>query len=330
VIDVAIIGGGPAGSAAAIACARAGLGAVVFERRGPADEAGDKDSTEPEESIGPDCVALLAELGIDCLRMSTPFAGVAVGNHLAVFGDVVPVAGFHLRRSRLDRELRTAATRSGATVRLGVGAGGLESYGGMGFLLQSSIGPIAARQLIDASGRRSWLARRLGLQRNRRSPPLLAWRDVLTSPDAVTGAVARFTPRPDGWTWLADVSPGRVVRTRLAATGSAARLGRAARSAAASTHAATWRVTRQLAGKNWFIAGEAAAALDPATGSGVSFALRSGLAAGRAAAAAATEPCQCSLIAALYDNALLSDFESAAATLAHHYRRLGIRILDDQ
>jgi flavin-dependent dehydrogenase len=120
------------------------------------------------------------------------------------------------------------------------------------------------------------------------------------------------------------------VRTRLAAARGGARLCCAVDSPAASAHAATWRVIRQLAGENWFIAGEAAAALDPATGSGICFALRSGLAAGRAAAAVAAEPCRSALIAARYDDALLNEFEGAAVTLAHHYRRLGIRVLESR
>ena len=85
---------------------------------------------------------------------------------------------------------------------------------------------------------------------------------------------------------------------------------------------------RRLAGPGWWIAGDAAAAFDPASGSGIAFALRSGLAAGRAAAASAATPALSPLIAARYHDALSREGESQAAALAHHYRRLGIRILE--
>ena len=214
VIDVAVVGGGPAGSAAAIACARAGLGAVLLERRGTPDEARDAAAdTEAEESVGPECAALLRALGAACAAPGAPFAGIATGHRMAVFGGGAARAGFHLRRGTLDRALRQAAAAAGAELRLGVEVLGLESASP--FRLRTTAGPVAARYLVDATGRRLWLARRLALGRRRLSPPLIAWRDIVTTAQARTGAFARFTPHPDGWTWLAEVSASRIVRIRL-------------------------------------------------------------------------------------------------------------------
>jgi flavin-dependent dehydrogenase len=320
VIDLAVIGGGPAGSATAIAAARAGLETVLFEARtAKGRAAGDLD--DAEESVGPDCVALLQSLGVDCALSGTPFAGIATGQEIAVFGGARTVAGLHLRRSWLDGALRGAAVGVGAELRMGVEVLGLTSGCDPPFRFATTAGPVSARRLIDATGRALWLTRRLTLNRRRLSPPLIAWRDIIASEQARTGAFARFTPHADGWTWLAEVSANRIIRIRLLPARGTPALPREA-----TAHAASWHIVRQLAGGGWFIAGEAAAALDPAAGSGIAFALRSGLAAGGAAAASLAESGIAPVIAAQYHDALSREAESGAAALAHYYRRLGIQL----
>jgi flavin-dependent dehydrogenase len=315
VIDVAIVGAGPAGAAAALACAQAGLSVVMLERQ----EGGRAtDGTEAEESVAPDSIALLQSIGIDCAASSMPYSGVAIGSHVTLFLDGARVAGRHVRRSWLDRALRTAAARAGAECRQGVTVLGV-ARADDGFTLVSSAGPLAARWLIDASGRRSWLARRFGLSRRRLSPPLLAWRDVLVSPPDTT-PIARFVPQADGWTFLAPVAQRRLVRTRLRSASQTL--------AGASAHAATWQVVRHMAGEGWFIAGDAAAALDPGAGTGIAFALRSGFAAARAVIVCAADASARALIAARYDGVMLDEFTATARGLAARYRELGIGVLD--
>jgi flavin-dependent dehydrogenase len=328
VIDVAVIGGGPAGSAAALAAARAGLETVLFEARAPEGKPA-RVTDDAEESVGPDCAALLQSFGVDGASTGTPFAGIATGPEVAVFGGARTVAGLHLRRSRLDCALRTAAARAGAELRIGTEVLGLTFGCEPPFRFDTTAGPVAAHRLIDATGRGLWLTRRLTLGRRRLSPPLIAWRDIVSSEAARTGAFARFTPHPDGWTWLAEVSANRIVRIRLLpARGAQGTSGIPVPRRGTTAHAATWHLVRQLAGLGWFIAGEAAAALDPAAGSGIAFALRSGLAAGRAAAASIVETALAPVIAARYHDALSREAESGAATLAQHYRRLGIGVLE--
>jgi flavin-dependent dehydrogenase len=83
-----------------------------------------------------------------------------------------------------------------------------------------------------------------------------------------------------------------------------------------------------MAGPGWFIAGDAAAALDPAAGTGIAFALNSGLAAGQAAVANAANGTSGPVVAARYDDALVGDFTTRAAELAGRYSELGISVLD--
>jgi flavin-dependent dehydrogenase len=327
VIDVAIVGGGPAGSAAAIVCARAGHSSVLFERRVAADECAQGDD-EPEESIGPDTVDLLQKLGIHCDATNTAYAGIATGSQVTFFLATSGRTGRHMRRSWLDCQLRRKASEAGAVCRQGVEVGTVEPRARDGFLLETSFGLVAARQLIDASGRRLWLARRWRLRQRKMSPPLIAWREVAPA-TAPRGPVAHFIPTTDGWTFSAQVGPDRIVRTHLRA---AHAKNEAARNRtlfqAATAHVATWHVVRELAGRGWFITGEAAAALDPAAGIGIDFALRSGLAAGYAAVACAADHAVAPLVAARYDDALLSDFEAHAKELTSRYSELGIGILE--
>jgi flavin-dependent dehydrogenase len=314
--DVAIVGGGPAGAAAAIACARAGLSTVLLERTMAAPATED----EPEESIGPDSVAELGTLGIDCANASWPYFGVATGSHVTLFAGRSPAGGRHVRRSWLDEALRSAALRTGAECRRGVEAIGIELRDS-GVALLTSHGRLPARYVIDATGRRCWLARRLELVRQRRSPSLLAWRRLVPTAGR-PASLARFSPTDGGWSFVAPISADRVVVTEL-------RLARRGIEGAPLLHgamptAATWHVVRPLAGPGWCIAGDAAVAIDPAAGVGISLALRSGRAAAGAAAACLSDRTAASVVAARYDDALLSEFTAAAEGLAARYHELGL------
>jgi flavin-dependent dehydrogenase len=314
--DVVIVGGGPAGAAAAVACARAGLSTVLLERTvaSPATE------DEPEESLGPDSVAQLGALGIDCANASWPYIGIVTGSHVTLFAGRSPAPGRHVRRSWLDDALRSAAVRAGAECRRGVEAAGIELEASRVVLLTSD-GPLPARYVIDATGRRCWLARRLKLARQRRSPSLIAWRRVVT-PAGPPASLARFSPTPGGWSFVAPISADRVVLTELRSARRSIDCGPLP--AGVTPTAATWHVVRHLAGPGWCIAGDAAAAIDPAAGVGISFALRSGLAAAGAAKACLGDRMVASVVAARYDDALLSEFTMVADGLATRYRKLGV------
>jgi flavin-dependent dehydrogenase len=325
VIDVAIIGGGPAGAAAAVTAARAGLRTVIFDRGGEAVLDPDVAEHEAEESIGSDCVARLRNFGVDCEIAGAPYAGIVVGSKRTIFAGRWAVCGRHLRRSWLDEALRRAARDAGAELRRGVNIIDAEPAPGSGFRLTTSAGMVDTRQLVDASGRNAWLARCLKLRRQRMSPPLIAWRDIVSRP-VESGALAEFRPDPSGWTFLAPIEPGRVVRTRLDRAPPTSAES-AARTETSRGYVATWRLVHPMAGPGWFIAGEPAAALDPAAGCGVAFALRSGSAAGAASAACMAAGALAPIIAARYHDALTAEFRECAESLTHHYDRLGIHVL---
>ena len=81
----------------------------------------------PEESVGPEAQPCCEPSGPTCAAPATPFAGIATGHRMALFGGGAARAGFHLRRSTLDPALRRRRPRPGRELRLGVEVLGLEN-----------------------------------------------------------------------------------------------------------------------------------------------------------------------------------------------------------
>src|SRR4051794_33798920 len=113
--DVVILGGGPAGAAAAIALARAGRRCTVIER-----------NTEPQLRVG-ETLPPIARLPLESLGVWDRF--VAEGHESApgnrsLWGSDVPAenefirspygAGWHLERRRFESMLLDEAARAGA------------------------------------------------------------------------------------------------------------------------------------------------------------------------------------------------------------------------
>lgn len=143
--SVLVIGGGPAGAAAAGALARAGRTVTVFEREaGPADKVcGDFVSGE--------ALAALAAAGVDAAGLgAAPISHVrfADGRRLGRVALPFPAAG--LSRRALDAALLDAAAAAGAEVRRGTPVRTLRPDGG-GFVAE---GPdAAADRVLLATGK---------------------------------------------------------------------------------------------------------------------------------------------------------------------------------
>jgi flavin-dependent dehydrogenase len=281
-VDLAIVGGGPAGLAAGIRAARAGLDVVVFEPKapGPIDKA-------CGEGIMPGGVAALRELGI--VPDGVPFRGVrysdAVDPALFAEGTFSRGPGLGVRRTVLHGALREAARGAGVRfderriTELGVRAAD-----------HVGVGDLRARWLIAADGLRSTIRGRLGLGLPPRRPSRLGvrrhyrrspWSDRVevyfangvdayvtpVSRDLVDVAFLFSGSSPEGFDALLRRFP--LLLARLP-----------------SIHATTvrgagpfeQRVARRVVG-NVLLIGDAAGYLDPATGEGVAL----GLATARAA-----------------------------------------------
>ncbi|MFQ5961533.1 MAG: NAD(P)/FAD-dependent oxidoreductase [Candidatus Methylomirabilales bacterium] len=168
--DVVVVGGGPAGSAAAILLARAGLQVCLLEK-----------GTFPREKpcgeyLSPGCVPLLHRLGVmDALeavgpqpirgmRIEGPRGTVVTGTYP---GDGVPLHGYAIPRYRLDALLVEAARRAGVTCLEGWRVVDLIRKGrrvaGVVAASEDGAQPFHASITIGADGRNSVVARRLKL-----------------------------------------------------------------------------------------------------------------------------------------------------------------------
>ena len=171
--DVAIVGAGPAGSAAAISLARGGWRVLLVDRTTfPRDK-------PCAEYLSPAAEPLLRELGVlDTIvntgpgrprgfRIYTPNGGMFQGDFAGTCdatGRPFFETGLAVPRYTLDAILVEGARRAGASVSENWTLGSIErDSGGIWTLTTRSGAPVRARILIAADGIHSTVARRLGL-----------------------------------------------------------------------------------------------------------------------------------------------------------------------
>jgi flavin-dependent dehydrogenase len=287
VLDVVVAGGGPAGSATAIGCARAGLDVLLLD---------DGRGGRPGETLHPGVGVLLGELGVATdgfLRHAghrVQWGGPARFEAFGADADG-PWLGYQAPRAVLDARLLDAAEAAGARVLRGGRAARPVVDDGRVVGVVTDDGPLPARVVVDAGGRRHWLARHLGTPVRRVSRPLVAAYGYVAATDHPGGSGAEPVLRADGdgWTWVAPITAGTCAWTRLRPRGGAGWADPPAELAAAPPLGpvrgadVTWRHTA-AAGPGWFLVGDAAAVLDPAASHGVLRALMSGMLAAHAVA----------------------------------------------
>lgn len=328
--DVLIVGGGPAGSAAAIACATRGLAVVVAEREVFAGE-------KPGESLHPGIEPLLGQLGL-----AGRLAGVVGARHPGVwirwagparfepFGadEAGPWRGFQVRRAAFDALLLARAGEVGAEIRqpcrvsdIRLGPDGL-------WQAATAAGPVRSRFLIDASGGARWFARKRGLPAAAPSPRLVARYGYAGGACPERDEAPALESSASGWLWTARVAPGLYGWVRLAVGAEPAREPPPAFAALSPTGPSrgadvTWHRSGRPAGPGWFIVGDAAARLDPLSSHGILKAIMSGMMAGHLAGGILSGAVPAAAAAERYRSWLSGSFAADAERLAAFYREIG-------
>ncbi len=311
--DVLIVGGGPAGCAAAITARKADLDVVLLEARATP-------VCVPGETLHPGIESVFAHLGIrdricaagfhrhrgiwvawGAPRVFQPYGGDTNG----------PWLGFQADRAKFSALLLQGARAAGVSVLQSQRATRILRKRERVIGVETRDRELRARWVIDAGGGRHWLANQLGLKIECYSPPLVArfgWHRAVE----VASNDPSLSASCDGWDWEAPINSDRIAWCKLHILPHAKpSQGTSLKSAGRGTtvNAAcdvTWRRVPQCAGAGYFILGDAAAVLDPASSHGVLRAIMSGI---KAAHAIVQMSCGCPETLAIRDfNAWLTNW----------------------
>jgi flavin-dependent dehydrogenase len=308
--DVAVIGGGPAGTATALALRRSGLSIVVLE-------SSKYDRARVGETLPPVARMPLSELRVWERFISSrhrPSPGnVSAWGQAELYEDHFIFSayghGWHLDRVRFDEMLAVAARDSGATVHRGAHLTSCVAAPTgdwqVGFTVDGVPRRLQARFLVDATGRASSHARRQGARRLV-CDGLIGIAGSFAADAVEDGQDGRTLVEACdvGWWYSAGLPSGQLIvvfmtdadlwsrdrrraseewRRRLAAT-SHTRARVADLSFTMPLGVMTARTSRldPISGPRWLAVGDAALTFDPLSSHGITTALQSGLAAGRA------------------------------------------------
>jgi flavin-dependent dehydrogenase len=312
--DVAIVGGGPAGAAAALTLLRySKLRPVVIERSS-------YEEWRVGETLAPGVLPLLDYLGandvLDPREQLRAYGTSAAWGSADVVSRAFLFAGagdaWHLDRRRFDEALAELVRERGGTLLTNAIVESESRVDGRWQLQLHDGTAIAAPFVIDASGRHATFARRRGAHAEivDHLTGLLGIFDGEDGGDAST-LVESFE---DGWWYSARLPDGKLVAA-LMADADAIRAGRlherdAWHERLGSTHATRARVRRRrlthdpfvcpahsqmltpAAGDGWLAAGDAGLAVDPLSSMGIGYAIASGIQAARVASAPSPEMLQ--------------------------------------
>lgn len=310
--DVAIVGGGPAGSASAILLAKAGLRVVLVEKeRFPRFHIG--------ESLLPYANPILRDLGVWGELEAAGFmpklgAEFVLSNSSSLqrfwFSDSLPAGyqrTFQVERARFDSILLEQAVRSGVTLFCPARVCDV-SFGQDQLTLRYQeegrgrrVDELSSFWLLDATGRDAWLARRLRLPQEpcplpKRCAVYAHFAGVRRNDGRAEGHIT-IVRLPDGWAWFIPLdsvktSVGLVQTVEtftqrretpeeffLRVQGEHRELSYRMRHAhrlsdyyVTADYSYRYRI---VAGPRWLLLGDAAGFIDPIFSSGVTIALRS-------------------------------------------------------
>lgn len=278
--DVAIVGSGPAGASCAAFCAAAGLRTLVLER-----------AKFPREKVCGDCLnpacwSVLDRLGVSAEVRAAPHGRLAAVKFLGIDGRSVTAplppgeeGEIAIKRSVLDQILLRRARSLGAEVREGETL--LSLNRGEEWRIATDQSEETARVLVAADGRNSTVARLCNLM-PRKGPDRVALQTHLPLPRNFGDRIV-LQLLPEGYCGQAPVGDGLlnlclVSRPRDLA---AIKCWAERQFAIPADHA--WRTIAPLARaalpasrSELYLVGDAARVVEPFTGEGIYYALRSG------------------------------------------------------
>jgi flavin-dependent dehydrogenase len=290
--DVIVVGGGPAGAATAINCSRNGLKTLLLERSHLRDR--------PGETLHPGIEPLFHSLGVDKLVNEAGFlrhpsylirSNGRCSIHRYGSDNRGVWLGYQAIRTELQNILLNQASAVGVVISRSERAirPVVRNSSVSGVLTSASVR--TAHFVVDATGSAHWLRRHIGLPMLRVSNRLMAhygWID--SDADLLrNGRVPEFRQWDTSWTWVAPVGRLRYAWVSLDLEpngGTKSYLPKPVEEFELKSRKlasdVTWRIVRPCAGSGFFLVGDAASTLDPASSHGVFAAILSGILAAEA------------------------------------------------
>lgn len=330
--DLIVIGRGPAGAATAITACQQGLRVTIIEREPSA-------RARPGEAVHPGIEPLLARLEVRDAVLAAGFLRYpghwvtwgATPRRFVAFGEDQqgPWQGFQLWRPTFDAILLDAAKKQGARL---LRASSVQPLVRDGRVVgtRTADGELHAPFVVDATGRQRWLARHCGFGSEQAGPPMIAWFGYAAGAAAGGDDAPAITSDGGGWTWTARVRPGVYQWVRV--SNNRVRPPRKWLPDALSGLIpiegprgidVTWSRVRQAAGQGYFLTGDAAFVVDPASSHGLLKAIMSGMMAAHRAAAVLRGEIAADAAAQDYDGWLRQWFRHDVAELRKHYAGIG-------
>jgi geranylgeranyl reductase family protein len=281
IFDVAIVGGGPAGSTCAAFCALAGLHTLVLERE-----------KFPREKVCGDCLnpsswPVLERLELAGRVLDLPHSKLASIEFIAIGGQKVGIdlptgsdCEISVKRSWFDDLLLRRAREVGAVVREKTIVTALE-YNSDWKIVTAGNQDFRARALIAADGRNSTIARLRNLLPRLTRERVALQAHVPLPRDFGKRVVLQFLR--EGYSGQAPVNNAQLNLCLVGTPPTISRLRQWARQHFAIAADQPWRSITPLtrapvpcAHENLLFIGDAARVVEPFTGEGIYYALRSG------------------------------------------------------
>ncbi len=282
VVDVAIVGGGPAGASCAAFCAAAGLRTVVIEReKFPREKVcGD--------CINPGCLPILDRLGLTSGVRTWPHAVIDSVDFITVGGRNVrarlPTSGakiFTVKRSVFDQRLLDRARELGARTHEEATVVALHKTRDGDWKIDFVRDTLRARVLVGADGRNSTVARLCNLLPRPERERIALQAHVPLPCDFGNRIVLQLLP--EGYSGQAPVNTEELNLCLVGTAPTIASLKTWAENEFSLPRDQPWRSITPLTRapvpsrqENLFFIGDAAQVVEPFTGEGIYYALRSG------------------------------------------------------